>query len=77
VSARVGRLLRAEMRDAARESPERVRQRIAMRKAGELAVKAREEKYPTLTPENAGEAMAYQEERLRAEQARLLEERNT
>lgn len=38
---------------------------IAARAAGEQAVREREAKFPTLTAENAGEAMAWQEARLR------------
>ena len=73
---RPGRLLRQQMTDDARESPARVAERLAMRQAGELAVRAREAKFPTLTAENAAEAMAYQESVLRAEQARLIGSRS-
>lgn len=69
---RPGRLIRQQMADDAKDGPGRVAERLAMRQAGELAVKAREARYPALTPENAGEAMAYQESVLRQEQARLL-----
>jgi hypothetical protein len=72
--SRPGRALRQAMRDSASaDSPERVRERVAMRKAGELAVNAREQRYPELTPENASEAMAYQEAAQKTEYARLME----
>ena len=48
-NVRPGRLLRQQMADDVRESPGRVAERVAMRQAGELAVKAREAKFPTLT----------------------------
>ncbi len=71
--AYVPRFMRAKMRDeATANDPERIRERIAHREAGELARKAREAKYPTLTAENFTEALAYQESVLVAEKARLL-----
>ena len=39
--------------------------RVAARAAGEQVVRERGAKFPTLTADNAGEAMAWQEERLR------------
>lgn len=39
--------------------------RIAARAAGEQAVRERAERFPQLTAENAGEALAWQESRLR------------
>jgi len=61
------------MRDAATaNAPNRVRERLAMRESGELAIQARKEKFPMLTAENFGEALAFQEEIQRAEYARLM-----
>lgn len=72
--SRTGRVLRQKMIDDSLETPERARERRCARKAGELAVAAREAKFPELTAANAGEAMAYQETVLRSETARLMRE---
>lgn len=64
MSARPGRALLADMRDAARETPDRIAERIARRAACEQAVREREVRFGTLTPENVREAIAFQEQRI-------------
>lgn len=63
--AHVGKALHRKLRDERLESPERERARIARRAACEQAVKEREARFPVLTPENAAEALAWQEQRIR------------
>ena len=58
----IGKLLNWKMRDM--DTPERVAERARHRKACERAVREREEKFPSLTAENAAEAMRWQEKRI-------------
>ena len=60
MSRRPGRLLRQQWADDARETPERVAERIAYRQAADEAIAERERRYPVLTAENALEAIEFQ-----------------
>jgi len=54
------------------DTPEAIAERRANQQAGKLAIADREAKYPTLTAENAGEAMDYQGKRLQFHKKQLL-----
>lgn len=47
------------------DTPDQIAERVRYRRCAEKAVADREDRYPTLTAENAGEAMEYQSKRLR------------
>lgn len=57
---RPGRLLMKQMRAAARWTEADAEDARRARRAGAAAVAAREIRYPTLTAENAGQAMEWQ-----------------
>lgn len=66
--AHVGvRRMRGDLR---RDAPGAVAERTARRLAGEQAVRDREARFPVLTPENAAQAIAWQENRQRELEAR-------
>ncbi len=60
--ARVNRARRARIENRP-DTAEEIAERISSRQACERAVTDREARYPTITAENAAEALYYQEER--------------
>lgn len=67
-----GRTLRAKMLDDARETPERARERVAAREAGEAAQLALKLRFPAITVENFAEVEAYRKLVERAEYERRM-----
>lgn len=58
--------------NGAPDTPETIAERVAYRKAAELAHADALAKFQTITPENAAAAIAYQEERIRFHKRELL-----
>jgi hypothetical protein len=59
-----------------RDTAQDIRDRLARMKAGEVGRAARERAFPVLTAENADAAIAFQEQAISAEYARLMAEAN-
>lgn len=67
-----GRTIRAQqLAQQRRDTPADIAWRVKSREAAEAAVAERQAKYPTLTADNAAEALRYQDERIRFHEARL------
>ena len=61
----IGRLLRAEMRDRARETPERIAERIRSRAIEEQILREIAERFGEISSANAAEVLAWQASRRR------------
>lgn len=61
-----GRILRQKWADESRETPQRIAERVRAREIGQIAHAETVAKFGELTPENAAQAIAFQEERVKA-----------